>query len=99
MIIHDFNVVRVALAEFETNAPALVHPDRPLSSSIALVQAHAFQRTEIAKRFGNIQGEQQIHGGLEIQSAKLVRPLAIQTLRAAELRHDLIMAITYYGKR
>jgi hypothetical protein len=57
--IHDFNLVRVAFAKLETNAPTVVHRHRPLSSSIALkfVQAHAFQRTEIAKRFGNIQGQ------------------------------------------
>src|ERR1700731_3461630 len=59
VIIHDFDLVCVALAKFETNAPAVVHRHRPLSASIAFefVQAQAFQRTEIAERSRNIRGQ------------------------------------------
>jgi hypothetical protein len=31
VVIHDFDVVRVALAEFETDTPTLVDRHRPLS--------------------------------------------------------------------
>jgi hypothetical protein len=37
VVIHDFDFVRVALAKFETDAPAVVHRHRPLI-------AYAFQR-------------------------------------------------------
>src|SRR5882757_684463 len=82
VVVDDFDLVCVAFAEFETDAPAVVHRHRPSSPSIAfeLVQAHAFQRAEIAQRFGDIQGQQKIHGGLEVQPAKLVWPLAIPDL-------------------
>jgi hypothetical protein len=101
MIIRDFDLVSVALAEFETNPPAFVDRHCPLSSPVALefVKSHAFQRTEITERFSDVQRQQQIDRGFEIQSSKLVRVLAVPNLRAAEFRQDLIMADTYYETR
>jgi hypothetical protein len=57
VVIHDFYLMRIALSELEENAPAVVHGHGPLSPPIAfeLVQTQTFQRTQIAKRFGDIQ--------------------------------------------
>jgi hypothetical protein len=82
VIVHDFDFVGVAFAEFETNTPALVDGHCPLPPAITLelMQADAFQGAEIAKRLRNIQRQKQIDGTVEIQSAKLVRPLAVPDL-------------------
>src|SRR5437764_15273336 len=47
------------------------------SLSPQLVQADAFERTEILQRLGYIQCRQKFNGGLEIQSAELVWHLAV----------------------
>src|SRR5580704_3355930 len=87
MVVNYFDIVRVALAKFETNPPAVIHCHRPLPAPVAFefVQADAFQRAQIAKRFSNIQGQQQIHGGFEIQSTKLVWPFAIPDLAGCRI--------------
>jgi len=79
VVVDDFDLVSVALAKLKTNTPALVDRHCPLPSAIALklVQSDTLQRAEIVERFGNVQCQQQIDGGIEIQPAKLVRPLAV----------------------
>jgi hypothetical protein len=51
MVIHDFDLIRIALAKFEANSPAIIDRHRPLTTPISpkLVQADAFQWTQIAK--------------------------------------------------
>lgn len=101
MIVDDLYLVGVALAEFETDAPTLVDRHCPLSFAVALqlVQSDTLQRAQVSERFGDVQREQQLSNRLEIESAKLVRMLAIPDLAARRIPQDLIMAKTYYGNR
>jgi len=52
VVIHDLDVVDVALAEIETDKPTIIVRQRPLLPLITsgLVQRNTFQRTEIAER-------------------------------------------------
>ena len=78
---------RVALAEFEANAPALVHGHRPLIPAVAfqLVQPDALERAQVLQRLRDIERQQQVDRSVEIQPAKLVRPLAIPDLAARRI--------------
>jgi hypothetical protein len=58
------------------------------------MQADAFQRAEVAQRFGDVQCQQQIYRRVEIQSTSWFGCSPSQTLRVAEFRHDWIMAVT-----
>src|SRR5690348_7222057 len=82
VVIDNFDVVCVALAKLETDAPALVHGHRPLifSTAFELVETNAPQRAQIAQRLRRVQRQQQIDGRLEVQPAKLVRSLAVPDL-------------------
>jgi hypothetical protein len=82
VIIDDLDVVGIALAKFEADTPALVDRHRPLSPPVTfeLVKADASQRTQIVERFGDVQRQQKINGGFEIQAAELVWPLAVSDL-------------------
>src|SRR4051812_5224017 len=81
-VVHELDVVSVALAEFETNAPTVIDRHSPLAPPIALglVKANAFQWTKIAERLSNVESEQKINGGFEIQSSKMIRTLAVPDL-------------------
>ncbi len=82
MVIDDLDVEGVALVERQAAAPARVHGHRPLPLPVAfqLVQADAPERAAIVQRLGNVQGEQQIDGMVEIEAAQLVRLLALPDL-------------------
>src|SRR5713101_5513062 len=82
VIVDELDVVGIALTEFETDTPSLIHGHGPLSIALSLepMQANAAERAEIAQRLGDVQSQQQIDGNLDIQSAKLVRPLAFPDL-------------------
>lgn len=77
MTVNDFDVARVALGENKTDAPARIHGHRPLPGALALqlVKSHASERAEVLQGFGDVQGQQQLHRKIEIESAKAVRPL------------------------
>ena len=79
VIIDDFYLVGIALAEFETNAPTLIDCHGPLSPAIALqlMQSDALQWTQVSERFRDVQRKQQFGRRLEIEATKLVRTLAI----------------------
>src|SRR5688572_14961597 len=51
VVVDDLDVIRVTPSKLEANPPTSVHRHCPLISSLdfELVQAHAFQRTEIAQ--------------------------------------------------
>src|SRR4051812_17649800 len=59
MIIHDLDIVGVALAELEANAPSGIYGHRPLLPAFALelVESHAFQRAEVLQCLRNIERE------------------------------------------
>src|SRR5687767_3134129 len=82
MIVDDFNVECVAFAEFETDAPAVVHGHRPLIPAVALqlVQPNALERAQVLQRLGDVERQQKIDRRFEIQSPKLVRVLAFPNL-------------------
>src|SRR6266480_2302842 len=79
MIVAALDFKGVAPAERKADAPSGIHGHRPLAASLSpqLVQADAFERTEILQRLGYIQCRQKFNGGLEIQSAELVWHLAV----------------------
>jgi len=76
--VDDFDVVCIALAEFKADAPARVHSHGPLLPTVAfeLVKADAPQRAELRQRTRNVEREQQVNGGIEVEPTKLVRPFA-----------------------
>src|SRR5262245_37287890 len=75
VIVHDLDLVRVALAELEADPPRSVHGHRPLTPALTLelVQPNAPERAEIRESLGDIEREQQIDGSLAIQPAEPVR--------------------------
>jgi hypothetical protein len=82
VVVGDLDFVCVALAEFKADAPSLIDGHRPLvpALTLELVEPDAFERAEIAQRFGNVQRQQQVHCRAEVQPAKLVRPFAFPDL-------------------
>jgi hypothetical protein len=56
MIVDDLDFKGVAPAERKADAPSGIHGHRPLAASLSpqLVQADAFERTEILQRLGYI---------------------------------------------
>ena len=95
MVVDDLDLEGIPFAKLEADAPALVDGHCPPAFAVALelVQSDALQRAEVLQRFRDIQRQQQIGRRLEIGRS------SSQTFRDAELRHDRIMAITYYAKR
>src|SRR5262249_330408 len=90
VIVDDFNVVSIAVAKFEADAPAPVHGRRPRVSAIALelVKAHAPQRAEVLQRCRHIECKQQIDSGIEMEARKLVGLLAHPTSRVTSRPPD-----------
>ena len=82
VIVHDFNIVGIALAEFETNSPSLagVHSPKAFSVALEFMKTNALQRAQILKRFRHVQCKQQIDSEIEVESTKLVRPLVFPNL-------------------
>src|SRR6202051_3125632 len=82
VIVGDLDLVSIALAKLETDAPPRVHGHRPLIFPLAfqLVQTNAFERAKIAQRFGDVQRQQQIDSRFEVEAAQLVQPLAFPDL-------------------
>src|SRR2546423_2808909 len=78
VIIDDFDIEGIAFAEFETDAPTIVHSHRPLVLPLALelVQTDALEWAQVWQRLGDIQGEQQIDRSFEVKATKLIRPPA-----------------------
>jgi hypothetical protein len=101
VVIHDFDFVRVAFAKFETNAPAVVHRHRPFSAPIAfeLVQATLFKGLRSPSDFATFRANSKSTAASKSSPRNWFGRSPSHTLRAAEFRHDLIMARTYYGKR
>ena len=84
MIIHDLHLVCIALAEFETYPPGAIDRHCPLALAIALqlVQADAFQRAQVVKGLGNIEGQKQIHRRIKIEATKAVGRRTLPNLAA-----------------
>jgi hypothetical protein len=73
MIVDNFNVVRITLAETEAYPPGPVdgHSPLPLTVSLELVKANAPQRTEILEACRGVKGSQQLLGCIAIHPAEL----------------------------
>ncbi|UPJ55107.1 hypothetical protein [Bradyrhizobium sp. 192] len=99
MIIDNFNLVGIAFAELESDAPALVDRHRPLPFAIALVQPDALQRAQVAKRFCDIHASNRSAAASKSSPRNWFGRSPSQTLRLAAFRQDLIMAITDYENR
>lgn len=84
MIVDNVHVIGVALAELETNPPWAVDGHRPLPPAITLqlVKPHALQRTQLLKRFGDVQGEQQIYSCLDVQATEPAWPISLPDFAA-----------------
>lgn len=94
-------VAKLIASETPADTPAVVHGHRPLPFAITLelVKTHAPQRTEIAQRLRNIQCEQRSTALSKSRPRNWFGRSPSHTLRVAELRHDRIMATTYYENR
>jgi len=84
MVVDDLDIVSVAAAELEADPSPSVHGHGPLTFAVALelVKACALERAEIMQRLRNIEHQQQINRGVEVEAAKLVRPPALPDLAA-----------------
>ena len=84
MVVDNFHVIGVALAELETNPPRAVDGHRPLPFAITpkLVKPDALQWAELVERFGDVQGEQQIDGCFDVQATEPAWPISLPDLAA-----------------
>jgi hypothetical protein len=71
VIVDDLNIVRIARSEEKADAPARIHRHCPPSGSVSLefVKPDALQWTEVIRRLGDIQRQQQVHGRGEVEAA------------------------------
>jgi hypothetical protein len=94
MIIDDLNVMSVALAKLEANAPALIHGHCPLIFTFTpeLVQANAFEWAEVAEFLCNIYASSRSMAASKSSPPNWFGRSPSQTFLVAELRHDRIMA-------
>jgi hypothetical protein len=76
VIIHDLDIVSVAVLEPETNAPWPIDSDRPLAFSVSLewVQPRALKRADVIQSTGSVQNSQQLQRGLGIKPTKARSP-------------------------
>lgn len=74
MVVDNLDAKCVAFAKLEADPPAVVDGHRPLVLTIALqlVQPDASKRTEVLQRLRDVQRQQQIGRGFEIQPAELM---------------------------
>jgi hypothetical protein len=82
VVVHDFDVEGISVAELETNSPGSIDVHGPLVLSIALqfVQSNARQRAEIRKAFSDVQDQQKIHGRFDVGASKSIWPLTLPNL-------------------
>lgn len=75
MIIDDFDLERVAIAELEANSPGTIRGHRPLALPIAseLVQADTLQGAQVLQRRGGIQRRQELACRVDIKAPVLCR--------------------------
>ena len=72
LVVNDLDLVSVAFAKLETDAPALIDRHRPLAFAVAfqLVQPDASQWAQVVQRFRRIERQQQIDHVLEVEPAQ-----------------------------
>src|SRR3979490_969976 len=101
MVIHNFDLVGVALAKLETDAPAVVHRHCPLPrrSPLSLCRPTLFKGLRSPSDLATFKASNRSTAASKSSPRNWFGRSPSQTLRAAEFRHDLIMARTYYGKR
>src|SRR4051794_28973042 len=82
VIIDDFDIARIPFAKFKADTPSVIDGRGPLLFPFALqlMQPNSPQRTEVLKTFGNIECQQQIRCGLEVEGAELVRRMPFPKL-------------------
>jgi hypothetical protein len=56
--------------------------DWPLAIALQLVQPEALQRAQVLERLGDVQCQQEVDGGVEIQAREAVRMLALPDFAA-----------------
>jgi hypothetical protein len=73
MIVDDFNVIRIALAETEAYPPGPVdgHSPLPLAVSFELMKANTPQGTQILEICCGVKGKEQLLGYIMIHPTKL----------------------------
>src|SRR5215216_2345018 len=54
----------------------------PFPVALELVKPDALQRAQVVQGLGDIEGQQQVHGTVEVQATELVRPLTFPHLAA-----------------
>ena len=83
MIIDDLDVVGVALAERKADPPGSVHGHGPsaLAAALELVQPDALERAQVLERLGDIERQEKVGSGVEIQAAEPVRLVAFPDAR------------------
>ena len=74
----------VAPSKLETNPPRPIYGHSPLARTctLQLVQPDALERAQVAERLGDVQSQQQIEGGIEVQAAKAVRRFTVPDFSA-----------------
>ena len=101
VVVDNFNIVRIALPEGKANPPAGVHRHRPLTRSIPLefMESYAFERTEICRVLATFKADSRSTAAAKSKPRNWLGVSPRHTLRLAALRHDRIMAETYYAER
>jgi hypothetical protein len=84
VVVGNLDVEGIALAEHETNAPPRIDGHSPLIAPVTLqfVQPDALEGAQIAECLGDVERGQQIDGGVEIETAKLVGPFTLPDITA-----------------
>jgi hypothetical protein len=84
VIVDDFDIMRVAAPELETDAPGSIHVHRPLLSAAALelVQPNAFEAADGLESFRILENLETHERAAIIESAELVGPSALPHLTA-----------------
>jgi hypothetical protein len=96
VIIDYFNSMGITVTKLETDAPTRIHRHGPLVSAIALqlVQADAFQRTQVIQALRHIERRQQIQRRIHIEPAKMTGTPIVPNFSCRRISPGAVMAKT-----